>query len=152
VPRRWDLGKASLTLQNVLTEQNGAGELLRGGNGAGILPQIFTARPGGTATQAHFESADGAQPSFRLEVKNRDPKKGILEFTLKAEDGVIVTSRRCAANSQRTALTTRLTLNDGVHPVQVLEWKQAWHAGRPRPSPRPCAVPAAQRGLRAGWG
>ena len=111
-----DLGKASLTLQNVLTEENGAGELLRGGNGAGILPQIFTARPGGTATQAHFESADGAQPSVLLEVKNRDPKKGILEFTLKAEDGVIVTSRRCAANSQRTGLTTRLTLNDGVHP------------------------------------
>ena len=49
-----------------------------------------------------------------LEVKNRDPEKGILELTLKAEDGVIVTSRRCAANGQRTGLTTRLTLNDGV--------------------------------------
>jgi len=121
-----DLSTASLTLQNVLTEGNGAGELLHAGNGASSLPQRLTARVGSTATQARFESAPAAQPKFRVEVKNRDPKKGIVEVTLKAEDGVIAPSRRCAASSQRTSMTTRLTLDDGVHPAQVLVWTQPW--------------------------
>ena len=120
-----DLSKASLTIENVLTEGSGAGELLRGANGASSLPQTFRARRGATVTQALFESADGAQPKFRVELKNRDPKKGMLELNLRAEDAFIATPSRCAA-SQRTGLTTRLTLNDGVHPAQVLEWTQPW--------------------------
>ena len=105
-----DLGKASLTLHNSDgRERRGRTAARRQWRGHPAADLHGSSRwhgnPGATSRVRTARSRD-----VLLEVKNRDPKKGILEFTLKAEDGVIVTSRRCAANSQRTGLTTRLTL------------------------------------------
>jgi hypothetical protein len=121
-----DLSQAALRVDSVLNESGGAGELLRGPAGTPILPQTFTARLGSTTTRGLFESTAGAQPRLRLEVKTREPDNRSVELKLKVKKGLLAAPLLCAANGARTGLTTQLTLDDGVHAAQVLEWTQPW--------------------------
>jgi hypothetical protein len=127
-----DLSRATLTVRHVLTEREGADELLRGSSGGSVLPHTLTARSGSKATAALFESPSGAQPAFRIEVKQRDPGKGLIEVSLKAEKGQILSAEGCIADGDTAILTTSLTLNDGVNPERVLEWTQPWRCEKGR--------------------
>src|SRR5262249_52782357 len=63
------LNEATLTLTSVLDEVGGAGELVRGTGGAVVLPLTLTARAGGKATDAIYETSSGVRPIVWAEIK-----------------------------------------------------------------------------------
>ena len=63
------LDEARLTVGALLLEAGGAGELVRAAGGSALLPLTLVARAGSTPTAAIYETASGAQPIVRVEVK-----------------------------------------------------------------------------------
>jgi len=125
-PGLLDLRRATLTVEEVLSEESASGELLRGRRGASILPLTLRARPGSRRNRALFESED-SEPELEIEVE-LDPRKTILKVRLEAEDGQIARPAECATG-KTAELGTRLTLEDGLNPPVVLGWLQPWRCG-----------------------
>jgi hypothetical protein len=119
-----ELRTATLRLQEMLVEQAGAGELVRGSGGASFLPLVLSPAPGAKANQSIYAS-NGSQPSVRIEVKNRHTEKGPLELSLKIEQATILPASGCDGN-ESVRLRTRLTLDDQVNPVFNLDVEQPW--------------------------
>jgi hypothetical protein len=122
-----DLRAATVTLQDLLNEADGAGELVQGPGGGELLPLTLLARPGSKANEAIFETSSGAQPKVRVELKQRDPEKGELEFSIKAERVLVRSPVRCqGAGEPRTLLTTSLTLNEGIQGPTEVSIESSW--------------------------
>ena len=115
------LDRATLTITDLIDEVGGVGELSRIAGGGSLLPLALVARPGSKGTLATFETAPGSRPSVSVEVKRRDVKAGLLEFSIKVDrDSMPVRPIDCTAGSlSYTQLKTRFTLDDGVN--QVIE-------------------------------
>jgi len=108
---------------------DGVGELSRRGDGGAFLPVTLAARAGSKGTIATYETAPGARPSVSVEVKRRDVKTGLLEFSIKVDrDSMLVRPAGCTpASPSRTQLKTSFTLDDGVNPplevLATLPWQ-----------------------------
>src|SRR5262249_48748573 len=120
--------RAATATINGLLGDGGAGELVRGPGGAPFLPLTLLARRGGKATEAIFETPSGARPHVRLEVKQRNPKEGRLEFTLKVERASILRPPgACAAGAGPATLGASIAIG-GTPPAPidlspVLTWR-----------------------------
>jgi hypothetical protein len=143
-----NLGASSVTIERLLDEVGvgAVGELVKGTGGGDILPVTLAARPGGTANAAIFETPSGSRPSFRMEIKNGDPGKGLLELNLKLDRGTMPTfPGLCAGQPLATHLATSFTIDDGVNAPAVLSTIRAWRCsdlvgGDPQ-EPRSLRVP-----------
>ena len=131
-----DLSAATLTLSQLLNEQNGNGELAQGANGGAFLPLtllLASRDPKGLWTT--FETPAGVEPRVKAKVKQRPAKKGDTqgewEVTLTAEDTLIDAAVGCSdAPRPSTRLTTQFTLNDGTHVPVVIHTTQSWRCGK----------------------
>jgi len=121
-----DLRNATLHLREVLAEQAGAGELVRGSGGAQFLPIDLSPDRGAKANQAKFTSDVRTQPSVKIEVKVLDPEKELLEVSLKGERATVLPAGGCAGGTS-VQLRTRLTLDDQVDVPFELNVTQPWH-------------------------
>lgn len=84
-----DLAAATLTVSELLDEIGGVGELVKGAAGAALLPITLSPRTGGTPTGAIYETPAGARPSVRVEVKTRDVRTGLTEFSIRVDRATI---------------------------------------------------------------
>jgi hypothetical protein len=114
------LDQATVTVEALLHEVEGAGELLSG------LPLGLTAKPGSTADEATFRSEPHTQPRVRLDIHQRANQPA--EFKLKLEQGSIPQfPQHCAPEEDpTTALALRFTIEDGVNLPLVVEGEVAW--------------------------
>ena len=122
------LDRATLTITDLIDEVDGVGELSRRGSGGSFLPMALAARAGSKAAIATYETAPGARPSVSVEVKRRDVKTGLLEFSIKVDrDSMPVRPTGCTpASPSRTQLKTSFTLDDGVNPAVEVEATLPW--------------------------
>jgi len=120
-----DLRNATLRLQQVLVEQAGAGELVRGSGGAQFLPIQLRPQPGAKAGQAVFATVAGALPGVTIQVKSTNSDGGQLQLSLKIEGATVVQAAGCATAAS-VGLRTRLTLDDQVDPAFDLNVEQPW--------------------------
>jgi hypothetical protein len=114
-----DLGAASVTLQRILHEIGGAGELLTDGSGNPIAPLTLVARRGSSSRSAIFETPAGQRPAVRLELKT---KRGDLELSLRVDRATIQAPTLCdGADRPQTDLhNVGLTIDDGTNaPVSL---------------------------------
>jgi hypothetical protein len=109
------LDGGSLTLTSLLDEGGGAGEMVRAGGGAPLLPLTLGARAGGKPADAIYETASGVRPAVRAELKTRDPASGVLEFSIKVDRATIPTGPALCGGSSpvTTQLRTAFTLHTG---------------------------------------
>jgi hypothetical protein len=110
---RLDLGKARVSIQNLLAETGGAGELV---DRVAAGPVELIARAGGKPTAATYESAPGGDGgSVRMEMKQRSG--GVVEFSLKVDRAVLSHDPALctAARPSTTDLHTRFVIDDGLH-------------------------------------
>lgn len=115
-----NLGTSSLTIDHLLNEVGGAGELVTG------LPIILNARPGGKPNYAIFETASSAIPKVRVEIQTKDGE--IYDFLLRDERTTIAFPMLCppGTRSPTTDLTTSFTIDDGVNPPVAVSTVEAW--------------------------
>ena len=108
------LDLASVTIEELLDEVDGVGELSRRPGGSALLPIFLTARAGGRPTAAIYQTASGVRPIVKVEIKSRDVKTGLMEFSIAVDrDSMPVRPARCAGSPSRTELRTSFTLDDG---------------------------------------
>jgi hypothetical protein len=136
------LDRATLTITDLIDEVDGVGELSLRGSGGSLLRMALAARAGSKAAIATYETAPGARPSVSVEVKRRDLKTGLLEFSIKVDrDSMPVRPSGCSpASPSRTQLKTSFTLDDGVNPPVEVEATLPWQCRTPScssPEPTP---------------
>ena len=99
-----NLSTATLTVQSLLFEGGGAGELVNG------VP--LTLNPGGTdPTEGFFFSTPaGTYPAYRFAVKIQDPQQGTWTSHVKVDRAVIPNyPTRCTQVSSNTVVTNLIT-------------------------------------------
>jgi hypothetical protein len=126
-----DLRVATVTVTALLREIGG-GELVRGGGGAAFLPVTLRARRGSKATAAIFETPAGVRPSVEIEVKQRDPKKGEVEFSLKVDRATIpLAPKGCdPRGGNAVRLRTSIAIEDSSRKALEVNPELSWRCGR----------------------
>jgi hypothetical protein len=127
-----DLKAATVTVRELLDEATGAGELVRGAGGTPILPLTLAAGNGSKASQATFRTPTGTRPGLKLEVKNRDPRRGELEVKLTVERATMTVTPGACGPGSPAFLRTRFTLHDGVNEPVTLNVELPWRCDRDR--------------------
>jgi hypothetical protein len=130
-----DLREATVTLQALLNEADGAEELVQSPGGRELLPLTLLGRRSSKANKTIFETPSEALPKVRVELKQQEPQNGELEFSIKAERVLIRSPVLCLdAAEPRTLLTTSFTLTAGGQgPTEVSvawPWQCRAHALR----------------------
>jgi hypothetical protein len=121
---RLDLGNARVSIQSLLGETGGAGELI---DRVAAGPVQLIARSGGKPTAATYESEPGGdRPSFRMEMKQRSGS--VVEFTLRVDRAVLSHDPLLctAARPSTTDLLTRLAIEDGLHSAIEVATTRRW--------------------------
>ena len=101
-----DLRFATVTVSALLREQGGD-KLVRAGGGSPRLPLALRPRPGAKSTAAVFETASGARPSLQVEIKQRDPNRGELEFSVTVDRASIPRAPNGCAPGAATPFSCR---------------------------------------------
>jgi hypothetical protein len=114
------LDLATVTIDGLLHEVEGAGELVSG------LPLVLTPRSGSEADEATYTNAPNTPPTVRLDVRQRTGRPA--EFSLKLENASIPQfPQHCALEEEpTTALALRFTIDDGVNLPFVVEGLAEW--------------------------
>ena len=98
-----DLRVATVTVTALLREIGG-GELVRGGGGAAVSAGDSQGSPGQQGYRGDLRDPAGVRPSVEIEVKQRDPKKGEVEFSLKVDRATIpLAPKGCDPRGERRA-------------------------------------------------
>jgi hypothetical protein len=120
-----DLASATVTINALLVEEGGAGELVP------RVPIVLQARPGSLGTAAIFETPPGVAPSFSVDVQI-EPSS--LFTVAVAVDGATLSRfpQLCAiARPPSTTLTTRFTIDDGLNPPVTVATREPWRCLAP---------------------
>jgi hypothetical protein len=144
-PDHIDLCAASLALTEVLA--NDLGELVRGIDGASVLPVVLDDPQCSSSGDAVFRSPDDARPSFRVAVRERTDD--IFDFHVKITRATIPTKpAACTGGATSSALGTSFVLDDGVNPETLVATIEDWRckgstlrAARVSPAPVPVVTP-----------
>jgi hypothetical protein len=125
VPGPLDLSAASVTLQRVLHEFRGAGELLTDGSGSPIGPLTLVARRGSSTRSAIFESPVGQRPAVRLELKKKGEE---LDVSLRVDRATIRPPALCDGGDepQTDLYNVGLSIDDGANPPVSLVPLHRW--------------------------
>ena len=122
-----DLRLATLTLQRFLFEGAGSAELVHRSAERELMPLNLSPRRGSSATAAIYETASGVVPKLRVELKQRDPSKGEVEFNARVERVMIESAVACTDSEEgNTDLRMRMTLTSGAGTSVVIDTEQRW--------------------------
>lgn len=130
-----DLGASTVTLDDLMLEEGGFGELVVTVDRACFLPLPLLTREGGEADKGLYETRGSFRPQVRFQVQNRDPDKGEFEFRLNLDRGHTPDRPELCTtdnpNHPTTILTTRFTFHQvGASPV-VVETVEVWRCTNP---------------------
>jgi hypothetical protein len=116
------LDLATVTVEALLNEVEGAGELVDG------LPLVLSAKSGSTANAATYQSVPNTLPRVRLDITKRSPTTRPVEFRIKVEDALIAQyPQHCSEGPDSTTpLALRFTIDDGVNLPFVVEGLVEW--------------------------
>lgn len=115
-----DLRTVTITIDSLLDEEGGAGELL-----GGSFPLVLNATPGNKTRNGRYATATGAKPKLRLEIPNDRTKPG--SFFLNGSLASIALPHLCPpGRGSTTTLKTSFTIDDGVNPIVTVEGDTAW--------------------------
>jgi hypothetical protein len=114
------LDLATVTIEGLLNEVEGAGELVSG------LPFVLTAQSGSEADEATYKSAPGTTPKVRLDIHQRTNKPAA--FKLKLEKASMPQfPQHCSLDVEATTgLALRFTIDDGGDLPLVVEGLALW--------------------------
>src|SRR5437773_116759 len=117
-----DLRTSTALISQLLYEENGAEELVRGPSGAPALPLplLLVRRDTDRREVTYRATADGTHPACRLRMKARG--RGVFDFSIdcKKPDGTNIpfAPALCTGSSPTTQLTTSFAIN-AASPVQL---------------------------------
>ena len=123
------LHKATVLLTHLLDEKGPGGDLARGAGGAAVLPLSLPARKGSKPTGALYQTASGVRPQFRVEVKNRDPKKGLMVFSITVDRATIAEPEQCASGPT-AEIDTTFALQFGCGEPVLVDATLPWQCRR----------------------
>jgi hypothetical protein len=122
-----DLRLTTLIVHQLLFEGASATELVRRSGSVRLFPVTLAPRRGSRATAALYETATGVVPKVQVELKQRDPKNGVVEFKVTVERVVIAAAPACGGQGGgSTTLQTRLDVNSSAGNSVVLATAQPW--------------------------
>jgi len=130
-----DLRTSTAVIEQLLYEENGAEELVRGPSGTPALPLplLLVRRDTDRREVTYRATPDGTHPACRLRLKARG--RGVFDFAIdcKQADGTNIpfAPALCSGSSPTTQLTTTFSIN-AASPVQltvVQTWGCALHDG-----------------------
>jgi len=121
-----NLGGSALAIHRLLHEAGGAGELAEGMDGAALLPIVLAPKPGGTWTDASYDTLSRSVPRVRVDIHARG--QGLYDLTLRVDRATMPgIPRRCAANGRlATDLTLNFVLDDGLNPAVAVSSVASW--------------------------
>ena len=127
-----DLRTAVLTLDGLLEEINGAGELVNDHTGNDLSPLVLVASRGARATEGEFTTPRGQLPQVTVRLK---VDGDMLDVRLQVDRASIQSPGKCAGLSPTTRLQLTLRVDDLVHPPVELITREHWacetnHGGR----------------------
>jgi hypothetical protein len=126
-PAALPLDQAVVTINSLLDEVDGVGELSRRSGGTALLPITLHARAGSKPTAARYQTPSGTRPSVSVEIKTRDAKKGLMELSITVDrDSMPARPSRCSGSPSRTNLRTSLTVSDGLSELLTIEATLPW--------------------------
>lgn len=131
VPAAILLQRATLSISQVLDEDDGVGELVGQANGLQLnLPLVLAVIAKSSGQDAVYETPPDASPRVRVEiVKGKHPAdRG--KFQISVDDVKISSPAACTGKTSITRLSTRLIGDDGIHPSVVFDGNLAWKCHR----------------------
>ncbi|MGH7814815.1 MAG: hypothetical protein ACREQI_12525 [Candidatus Binataceae bacterium] len=131
VPDGIQLHRAQLTFWNLLSEDAGAGELVRQGSGIfARLPVTLVALDGSTARDAIYATAAGVTPQVRVEIaaNQRNPTSG--KFKIVMDSAKILSPSACVRAGAKAVLHTKMIANDGMNSPAVFDENLTWTCRR----------------------
>jgi len=109
-----DLSTSVVTIDRLLNEVGGAGELVDG------LPITLSASPSSNTNSAIYETPAGVFPRLRMTIAKRGGNQ--FNFRLDGVDATIDSPLQCPT----TNLTTTFTIDDGINPPQAVTTERPW--------------------------
>jgi hypothetical protein len=134
VPNGIQLQRTFLTIQKLLSEDAGMGELVRDAQGRPLqLPITPVTNPGGNAFEATYQTKNGATPRVRVKIalNKKRPTQGQLEMVV--DKTRIVSPTACSGNPSRTQLHTRILADDTANPANppvAFDMSLSWKCGK----------------------
>jgi hypothetical protein len=134
VPSGIDLQRTFLTIQKLVSEDEGAGELIRDAQGrTPQLPITPVTNPGGNAYEATYQTKSGATPRVRVKIalNKKVPTQGQLQMVV--DKTRIISPNACTGNPPRTQLHTRILADDTANPANppaVFDVTLSWKCGK----------------------
>ena len=127
-----DLRTAVLTLEALLQEVNGAGELVNDQTGTDLSPLVLLPPPGARETEAEFTTPRGRLPQVKVRLKVEGE---VLKVRLQVDRASIESPGKCAGSNPATRLHLKLRVDDGVDTPVELVSREHWacernHGGR----------------------
>ncbi len=106
-----DLSQTEFTIDKLLFEDGGAGELIRASDGSIPLPMTLMSLPGNNTHQAVFKNPPGSDPRIMMKLKKR---RNQLHMNLVVYSSRSPKPETCLGKPQTTTLETRIHgLSDG---------------------------------------
>lgn len=131
VPQGIQLHRALLTFAKLLSEDAGAGELVRDAHGRSLqFPVALDANAGGTALAQSYQTSVTSTPRVRvnLSLNKHQPTQG--KFTIEVDRAQILSPNACSGEPPQTQLHTRMIANDGTHPSAAVDANITWVCGK----------------------
>jgi len=113
-----DLSTSVVTIDRLLNEVGGAGELVDG------LPITLSASPSSNTNSAIYETPAGVFPRLRMTIAKRGGNQ--FNFRLDGVDATIDSPLQCPT----TNLTTTFTIEDGINPPQAVTTERPWRCSK----------------------
>lgn len=123
-PGELDLSSSSVTVRSVLLENGGAGELLRGFQGAVLLP-VELARRSGNDRTAIFTTPGSSRPSFRLSLRRKQDGRYLAGLRV-SRATVPADPTLCTGSPATTVLDVALVVEDGQHEPVTVAGSAVW--------------------------
>ncbi len=121
-----NLGAARITVDRLLDEADGTGELLEGTDGAALLPIGLAPKPGGTWSEVSYETPAGEIPKVRVKITGKS--RGLYELSLNVDRATLPRfPLRCGDDDRpATPLGLNLVLEDGLNPSVAVSTTALW--------------------------
>ncbi|TMH69197.1 MAG: hypothetical protein E6H48_02830 [Betaproteobacteria bacterium] len=114
------LDQAALTVNALLHEFGGAGELVRGSSDALLVPLSLQPQNGSEPDKGLYTTPPGAQPAVRAQVAPVKGQSGLMDFAIDVDRASILSPSRCAGGSAIAPLgTSFLLIGRAGEPVRV---------------------------------
>ena len=114
------LDQAALTVNALLHEFGGAGELVRGPGDALLVPLSLQPQSGSKPDKGLYATPPGAQPSVRAQITPVKGQSGLMDFAIDVDRASIVSPSRCVDGSAIALLATSfLLIGPSGEPVWV---------------------------------